>query len=574
MPDEVKEKDSAKLCSVCGKPKGEFVEDSKDGAKLVLESCSCSNSNENIVEEPAQTEKTEDEKKKTSSSTDDTKNKLPDFGSRYKVVSQIGQGGMGTVYKVIDNESNLELAIKVMKDELAQEASAVKRFLQESESQANLKHQNIASVHGTGKTDKGIPYLIMDYIDGKSLSEVLKEEEYLEKERAINILTQVAEGLKYAHENDLIHRDLKPSNIILSKDSAGKESVYLVDFGIAKIQQTEIRQTQNLTQTGDVVGSPKYMSPEQCLNVQVDKRTDIYSFGCVVYETLTGEPPFSGSNSIQVIARHLTDTALSIKDHPNLKAIPDMESIVSTCLEKDPEARYENLDALIDDLKSLKEGKKPAVARRINLLKKSKPVIPIVTAILTLFSWAWLGFSAINYENRLNDQVRSKAIIAEANSVSKGFYDAGVAMGGYSITKSPLFSDRYDKIVAIIPEDMAELHELVKNNPKQLQSMRNIFKTTTSGLRILGEAKAAIDDNRVDVAQFRARHMYKEMRSIGDKLQDELRGITDEARRTEKESPYRIQLALQIFIASGVICLFMNIFCMVAILRYKKYRKD
>lgn len=159
-------------------------------------------------------------------------------------------------------------------------------------------------------------------------------------------------------------------------------------------------------------------------------------------------------------------------------------------------------------------------------------------------------------EVEVQRQVRSKAIISQANTLSKLFYDAGVAMGGYSITKSPLFSDRYDKIVRQIPQDLAELKKLVGDNPKQQTILENLQKITVTGLKILGEAKAAIDDNRVDVAQFRARHMYKEIRSLADKLQDELRGLTEDERRIEAESPEkqnRSRTILKLFLVAGVV---------------------
>ncbi len=139
-------------------------------------------------------------------------------------------------------------------------------------------------------------------------------------------------------------------------------------------------------------------------------------------------------------------------------------------------------------------------------------------------------------EIEVQRQIRSKAIISQANTLSKLFYDAGVAMGGYSITKSPLFSDRYDKIVRQIPQDLNELKSLVGDNPRQQKILENLADITVTGLKILGEAKAAIDDNRVDVAQFRARHMYKEIRSLADRLQDELRGLTEDERKIERST--------------------------------------
>ncbi len=194
---------------------------------------------------------------------------------------------------------------------------------------------------------------------------------------------------------------------------------------------------------------------------------------------------------------------------------------------------------------------------RVNLKIVHKGAILVLVPLLfELVFLAVLTELLHRAEVEVQRQVRSKAIISQANTLSKLFYDAGVAMGGYSITKSPLFSDRYDKIVRQIPQDLAELKKLVGDNPKQQQILENLQKITVTGLKILGEAKSAIDDNRVDVAQFRARHMYKEIRSLADKLQDELRGLTEDERRIEAESPEkqnRSRTILKLFLVAGVV---------------------
>jgi len=175
---------------------------------------------------------------------------------------------------------------------------------------------------------------------------------------------------------------------------------------------------------------------------------------------------------------------------------------------------------------------------QLNLRLSHKGIILVaVPLIFEVVFLAALTFLLRQAEIEVQRQVRSKAIISQANTLSKLFYDAGVAMGGYSITKSPLFSDRYDKIVHQIPQDLEELKSLVGDNSRQQQILQNLQVITVTGLKILGEAKSAIDDNRVDVAQFRARHMYKEIRSLADRLQDELRGLTEDERKIESESP-------------------------------------
>lgn len=195
--------------------------------------------------------------------------------------------------------------------------------------------------------------------------------------------------------------------------------------------------------------------------------------------------------------------------------------------------------------------------QRVNLKLSHKGLIlvsvPLLFELIFLLTLTMLLRQA---EIEVQRQIRSKAIISQANTLSKLFYDAGVAMGGYSITKSPLFSDRYDKIVRQIPQDLNELKSLVGDNPRQQKILENLADITVTGLKILGEAKAAIDDNRVDVAQFRARHMYKEIRSLADRLQDELRGLTEDERKIESESPEvqnRNRATVKLFLVVGVV---------------------
>ncbi|HEY9679042.1 MAG TPA: PAS domain S-box protein [Drouetiella sp.] len=198
---------------------------------------------------------------------------------------------------------------------------------------------------------------------------------------------------------------------------------------------------------------------------------------------------------------------------------------------------------------------------RLNLKLSHKGLILVaVPLIFEVIFLATLTYLLRQAEIEVQRQVRSKAIISQANTLSKLFYDAGVAMGGYSITKSPLFSDRYDKIVRQIPQDLDELKNLVGDNQRQQQILQNLQVITVTGLKILGEAKSAIDDNRVDVAQFRARHMYKEIRSLADRLQDELRGLTEDERKIESEGPEaqnRNRQMVKIYLVIGVLLNFL-----------------
>jgi PAS domain S-box-containing protein len=198
---------------------------------------------------------------------------------------------------------------------------------------------------------------------------------------------------------------------------------------------------------------------------------------------------------------------------------------------------------------------RPKLRLNLNISTKGLIIVLLPLALELVFVFI-LGFLLNNAEMEVQRQIRSKAIISQANTLSKMFYDAGVAMGGYSITKSPLFSDRYDKIVRQIPKDLEELKSLVGDNSHQQQILKNLAVITETGLKILGEAKNAIDDNQVDVAQFRARHMYKEIRQLADRLQDELHGLTEDEEKIANQSPEsqnRSRHMVKIWLVVGVI---------------------
>ncbi|MGD9679676.1 MAG: serine/threonine protein kinase [Candidatus Obscuribacterales bacterium] len=284
------------------------------------------------------------------------------LGANYQFLALLGRGGMGSVYKVRDLSLGTDFAVKILNEELAENAEALKRFYMECEAASSLSHPNLVSVYKHGQTKQGSPYLIMDYIEGESLAALLEQEVYLGPGRCLGILVAVAEALVYAHKEGILHRDLKPANIMLTTTTP-LEMVKLVDFGIAKALESNIRMTQDLTKTGDVLGTPVYMSPEQCLGFQLDARSDIYSFGCLMCEMLSGSPPFAGENAMQIIAHHLNEAPVDAGERFNKMGIPPgLQDIVFTCLAKDPSDRYETVDDLLKDLIAVAEGRRPSVS--------------------------------------------------------------------------------------------------------------------------------------------------------------------------------------------------------------------
>lgn len=275
--------------------------------------------------------------------------------SRWKVLAHIGSGGMGEVYKVLDRETQKLFALKMISPLLAERKILAKRLEHEARAARTLVHGNIVSVYDVGASGDGVPYLIMDYVEGDGLDTLLKAESFLPPTRAIPIFVQIAEALVHAQQKSIVHRDLKPSNILMTKTPDGNDMVKIVDFGIAKVSDQDSADKTKLTQTGELLGTPLYMSPEQCTGEEVDERSDIYSFGCIMHEVLSGKSPFAAENSVKVILRHLNEDPPALPTNGGISA--DLKEVIARCLEKHRENRYKNAVDLHIDLERVADGR-------------------------------------------------------------------------------------------------------------------------------------------------------------------------------------------------------------------------
>ncbi len=281
-----------------------------------------------------------------------------ELGEAFEVSAQIGKGGMATVYKVFDKRLDKTFAFKVFRDEGNSEVMK-RRFEKEAKAVSDLTHVNIATVFGHGETTKGRRYIALDWIDGKPLSELIEEASRLPVDRSLDIFIQLCEALQHAHMKGVVHRDLKPSNIMVRVDENGHEIVKVIDFGVASILQVTDTNSTNLTQTGDVFGTPLYMSPEQCRGDEVDRRSDIYSLGCVMYEALTGSPPFPGKNAVKVVISHLKERPTALPQN-----VPkELAIVIMQCLEKSQEDRFQTVDEVLQDLIAVRDGRNPSYLR-------------------------------------------------------------------------------------------------------------------------------------------------------------------------------------------------------------------
>jgi len=312
---------------------------------------------------------------------------LPDFGGRFEVLAQIGEGGMGVVYKVRDPDLNRIFAVKVMRAVLTSDKQALKRFEREADAAIKLNHGGLVSIYEHNILPDGTPYLVMDFIDGQNLADVLSAEGRIDAARAARIFDQVADALEHVHEAGLVHRDVKPRNIILCKTEGGDDSIKLVDFGIAKDAGMVADTTVGVTQTGDFLGSPLYMSPEQCQGAELEPRSDIYSAGCVLYEMLTGKTPFASNNPVKIVVGHLSEKpalpSLSVGEKQALHA--ELDNLVLKCLEKTPSKRYQSAKELRQDLEAILSDKTPFQQREQGQKKDLRQASIFIACLSLLF---------------------------------------------------------------------------------------------------------------------------------------------------------------------------------------------
>jgi DNA-binding NarL/FixJ family response regulator/tRNA A-37 threonylcarbamoyl transferase component Bud32 len=281
------------------------------------------------------------------------------IGDRYTIEEEIGSGGMSTVYRAKHNVVQRLVAIKMLHRQLLTEEVQVSRFYQEAKTAGILNHANIVTVFDFGLTSQHQPFLVMDYVNGTCLDKEI-DKGPIELKRNIKIFTQVCDALAHAHKKGIIHRDLKPSNIMLITDEDTTDFVKLLDFGIAKIAN-DANGDVRLTRTGDLFGTPLYMSPEQCETKPTDARSDIYSLGCVMYEALTGRVPFVCDSPFQAMSSHVYEEPSRLPFLVPGKAVPaELDAILFQMLAKAPDARPQSISevraALVQAEKHLNQG--------------------------------------------------------------------------------------------------------------------------------------------------------------------------------------------------------------------------
>ncbi|MHB8288107.1 MAG: Stk1 family PASTA domain-containing Ser/Thr kinase [Acidimicrobiales bacterium] len=268
------------------------------------------------------------------------------LGGRYELSHQIARGGMADVYRARDRQLDRPVALKVLFPELSVDRAFVERFRREAQAAANLSHPHIVPVFDWGE-DSGVYFIVMEFVDGRPLSAILHSTGALASARAAAIAADVANALGYAHRNGVVHRDVKPGNVLITDEGLVK----VTDFGIARAVNT----TESLTQTGAVMGTAAYFSPEQAQGHPVDGRSDVYSLGVVLYEMVTGQPPFTGDTPVAVASKHVREFPVPVRERNPVVPV-GMEAVIMRALAKSPAERYASADDLQADLVRFQEG--------------------------------------------------------------------------------------------------------------------------------------------------------------------------------------------------------------------------
>src|ERR1700734_3379795 len=267
------------------------------------------------------------------------------LGNRYELDGVVGRGGMAEVYRARDIRLDRIVAVKTLREDLARDQTFQARFRREAQSAASLNHPSIVAVYDTGEDMAGpqhVPYIVMEYVDGRTLRELLRDDRRLLPERALEITDGVLRALDYSHRNGIVHRDIKPGNVMLTRSA----EVKVMDFGIARAVSDA---QATMTQTAQVIGTAQYLSPEQARGERVDARSDLYSTGCLLYELLTGRPPFTGDSPVAIAYQHVRENPI-----PPSRVDPEIpvwaDSIVLKAMAKDPAERYQSAADMRTDI--------------------------------------------------------------------------------------------------------------------------------------------------------------------------------------------------------------------------------
>ena len=406
------------------------------------------------------------------------------FAERYRIIHELGRGGMGRVYRALDQELDIEIAIKVIRPEYLDDEKMVKRFKNEILLSREVSHENIVRIHDFSEW-RGIKYITMQLIDGMTLRSILNETGRLQIEEALAVAIQICHGLEAARKKGIAHRDLKPQNILVDND----RHVYIADFGLARAKGQS-----NVSVTGVIIGTPEYISPEQWRGGHGDFRSDIYSLGIMLFEMLTGRSLFQSDTELGYLQKHLNEAP--VFDSAARKAIPEyLRRIILRCLSKDPESRYQTAALVEADLIARRASKPPLKVVIRNSLSQRKALLPFI--LLLILGGIWLQRFM---KPPAEDPSRSLIVVPFANNTGEARY----AFWSESLADLVITDLRQSHHLRIAPQERVQAFLATYPDWKPGQSlspeqMSVLSREAASNFLLVGELNNAGSRFRVSV---------------------------------------------------------------------------
>ena len=385
------------------------------------------------------------------------------LANRYVLGELIGAGGMADVYAAEDRRLSRKVAVKLLRSDLARDPQFIARFKKEALSAAGLNHPSIVAVFDSGE-EAGSSYIVMELVHGKTLREYLHGGKTLEVEHALEIIAGVLEALDYSHQNGIVHRDIKPGNIMITDHG----DVKVMDFGIARALDDV---SATMTATWNVVGTAQYLSPEQASGEVADNRSDLYSVGCVLYEMLTGRPPFTGDTPVSIAFQHVSADFLP-PSKLNLKLNPQFDHFLSVVMSKDPENRYQDANSMLADLHRIKSGQ--TITTEIVRPKKRRN--RIWQGVAGLLALALIGVGAYSFTAKTTESG-----IEIPNVVGLSESDATTQLDGFKVVVNHAHDPRIpvDRVGLYVPGGRAVYPSSVLMNviPAQIAQVPTLYES-------------------------------------------------------------------------------------------------
>jgi len=406
--------------------------------------------------------------------------------SKFRIIGELGSGADSTVYLAEHLYLQKKVSLKLFKP-VDFESNRFARIQREAVTLANIEHPNIVGVTDLGLMASGEPYIVQEYVEGRDLQSLIKEKGALDEKRALKLFYEISSGISFLHDRGIIHRDIKPSNIIITKTASGEESAKLIDLGIAKPDNPG-GALNFYTTSGSIFGSPYYMSPEQCKGEEIDYKSDLYSFGCLMYEVVAGVPPFRGQTMLVTMEKHVHDEAAPINSKRQGEPVSkDLQELISKCLRKNPGERYKDSKALTQALQGLRTSSKGW--KKVAVLTIAAVAVVFLASLLIKPKGTNSTFSKKKVDTvKLVDRISSAHVlnwtattdeqIVEAHreayeeAVRQSLPPLTRAQLGYELIYSYQLADNYPALRAFFNEMQGTLIEVDQKFSKDRESFR------------------------------------------------------------------------------------------------------